>query len=315
MPALAMFLLGLLLLVLGADSLMRGASGLGQRFGLTPFLAGLMLAGVVAAIPELAVFAQAAASGRLELAIGSAIGASLAGIAFALGAAAMVAPLAITMRVASAMLVFVLVAAGLLLALSLDGAIARGEGGLLLAGYVACLWLWFARGRAPLAPVQAEFTDIAETATGLSQNLIRLGFAAALLYFGSRNLVASAPVLGAALGLDGIGTGLVLLAVAAVLPKLVFLLMAARGQGNVAAGVVFGACLAELLLAIGAASLYGPVALSSPLAGLALLATMALALVLYPLLGGELRIDRRRGAVLLLGGAAWLGYALIAARS
>ena len=315
MPSMAMFLLGLLLLVLGADSLMRGVSGLGQRFGLSPFAAGLLLAGFVAAIPELAVFAQASAQGAFELAAGSAIGGSLAGVAIALGVAAMVVPIAITMRVASVMLVFVLVAAGLVLVFALDGAIVRWEGGVLLATYLVCLRLWFARARDVLAPVQAEFVDIAETATGLSQNLVRMLFAGALLFFGSRFVVRAAPELGAAFGMDALGTGLTLVGFGVALPKLVFLLLAARGQGNVAAGVVFGACLASLLLALGTLALLQPVAVGGKLVGLALLVGMACALALYPLLGGELRIDRRRGALLAIGGAAWLGYALVAARS
>jgi cation:H+ antiporter len=161
----AMFLLGLLLLVLGADSLLRGASGLGQRFGLTPFLAGLLLAGFVAAIPNWrcsrrpARQARAARGRRRDRR-------RLAGFALALGVAALAAPLAMTMRVASAMLVFVLVAAGLVLAFALDGAIARWEGAILLAAYAGLPRPVVRRGREQLAPAQAEFVDIAETATG-----------------------------------------------------------------------------------------------------------------------------------------------------
>ena len=315
MPTMAMFLLGLALLVLGADSLLRGAGGLAQRFGARPFLAGLAMAGFVAAIPELSIGAQAIAQGATGLAAGNAVGGGIAGFAMALGLAALLAPFTVSMRSAGPVLVLVLVAAGLLLLFALDGVIARWEGGVLLLAYVGGLGLWFARARGEDARVQAGFVEIAETATGAVQNLVRLGFAAALLFFGSRFVVRAAPEVGASLGLGDFAMGLTLVAFGVALPKLAFVALAAREEGNVVFSVVLGACLASLLLVPGAMAAMQPLPLAEPLARIALPVTMAFALVLYPLFGGELRIDRRRGALLLAGGIAWLGYALWAARA
>src|SRR3546814_9649379 len=71
---LGQFALGLLLLVLGADSFVRGASGLAIRFGISPFVVGLVLVGLGTSAPELSVNLTAAFAGRYEMAIGNEIG-------------------------------------------------------------------------------------------------------------------------------------------------------------------------------------------------------------------------------------------------
>lgn len=314
MPALAMFLLGLLLLLLGTDSLLRGVAGLGQRFGLSPFVAGLLLIGFAGSIPDLAVNSLALATGAGELALGNAIGGSIACLGLVLGVAALATPLQLGMRLLAGHSLFVLVAAGLVLMFGLDGVLARWEGGVLFAAFFACLAFLFMRGRQEAAPVQAEIVDFAETSKIPLQNLIRLGFAGALLYFGSRWVVQGAPVLGATLGLDATGTGLVLVAVGTALPKLVLAALAAtRGQGNIVAAQVLGACLFNLLFMLGAMALVQPVALPVSLLRVELSVTMGLALLLFFRLAGGLQLGRGHAAVLLLAFAAWLGFTLVAA--
>src|SRR4249919_1356408 len=230
MDMLAMFLLGLLLLVFGTDSLLRGAAGLGQRLGLSPFASGLLLVGVVASIPDLAVNGLAYAAGVPGLALGNAIGGSIVSLALVLGVAALINPLQLGMRVLAGHALFVLLAAGLVLMFGFDGQLARWEGGLLFSAWFACLAFLFLRGREESAPVQAQVVEFAETSTNPVQNLIRLGFAGALLYFGSRWTVQGASALGQSLGMDNISTGLTLVAVGTVLPKLLMAgVAAARG--------------------------------------------------------------------------------------
>ncbi|MBC7656520.1 MAG: sodium:calcium antiporter, partial [Frankiaceae bacterium] len=87
-----MFALGLLLLLLGADSVVRGASGLAQRLGLSPFAAGLLLVASATSIPELVINAYAFQHGQTDLALGNAVGSNIVNIGLTLGGAALVAP-------------------------------------------------------------------------------------------------------------------------------------------------------------------------------------------------------------------------------
>ena len=59
--ALGLFALGLLALALGGDSIVKGASGLAQHFGIRPFTAGLLLVAFGTSVPELAVNLRAIA--------------------------------------------------------------------------------------------------------------------------------------------------------------------------------------------------------------------------------------------------------------
>jgi cation:H+ antiporter len=265
-------------------------------------------------VPELAVNAYALQAGQTDLALGNAVGSNIVNIGLTLGLAALVAPLLVTMRLLAAQVVFVLVASGLVLMFGLDGAISRLEGGVLLAGFIGFLAFVAVRGRQESAGVQAELSSFAVTSTGLVQNLVRFAFAAALLFFGSRLVVQNAPEIGLALGLGPLVTGLTLVAIGTALPEIAVAAMAARnGQGDVVVGQALGACLFNLLFIIGGMALLRPVPLPASFVGFELPAAMAFALLLYPLLGGDLKISRREGSWLLLAFAAWLGFELFVA--
>lgn len=312
--AIGMFVLGLFLLLLGGDSVVKGASGLAQRFGLSPFTAGLLLVAFATSVPELAVNAYAVGTGNIDLALGNAVGSNIVNIGLTLGIAALVAPLLISMRLLAAQVVFILVASGSVLFFGLDGVIARWEGGILLVGFAAFLAFVFLRGRDEPAKVKEEIAEFAVTSTALAQNLIRFAFAAGLLFFGSRLVVESAPVIGLALGLGSMLTGLIIVAVGTALPEIVTAAMAARnGQGNAVAGQVLGACLFNLLFIVGGMSVMQPLLLPASFITLELPAVMAFALLLYPVLGGDLKIQRREGSMLILAFAIWLAFELFVA--
>ena len=134
--AIAWFLLGLLLLALGGDSIVKAVSGLAQRFGASPFTAGLLLLGVTTSLPELAVNARALAVGQPELALGNAVGSSIVNLGLSLAVAAVAAPLLLRARL-QAVLWWSLLAAGVLLILfGLDGRLGRWGGGGLVGGCV-----------------------------------------------------------------------------------------------------------------------------------------------------------------------------------
>ena len=76
--------LGLLLLALGGDSIVKGASGLAQRIGASPFVAGLLLIAFGTSLPELAVNARAVWVGSQELALGNAVGSNIVNLGLTL---------------------------------------------------------------------------------------------------------------------------------------------------------------------------------------------------------------------------------------
>lgn len=312
--SIAWFALGLVLLLLGGDSVVKGASGLAQRLGLSPFQAGLLLVAFATSMPELAVNAYAVHAGNTDLALGNAVGSNVVNIGLTLALAALAAPLLLQMRLLAGQLVFLLVATGLLLLFALDGVVVRWEGAALLAGFVTMIGFLVVHGRQEPAPVQQELADYAETRTHLVQNVLRLVIAAVVLFFGGRLVVEQAPVIGAALGFGSVLTGLILVAIATALPEVVAAVMAARqGQGNVVAGTVLGASLFNVLAIVGGMAVLQPVAVPASFVSLELPAAMAFVLALYPILGGDLRISRREGGVLLALFLLWIAFELASA--
>src|SRR3546814_6289358 len=92
----------------------------------------------------------------------------------------------------------------------------------------------------------------ARTSTGLGQNLLRFAIAVVLLYFGARWVVQSAPVIGLALGMAPLVTGLLVVAIGTALPEVAAAIAAARrGQGDMVAGHVIGSSVFNLLVVLG----------------------------------------------------------------
>src|SRR3546814_1386123 len=99
--------------------------------------------------------------------------------------------------------------------------------------------LCIGRTRKEKPELQDAIAAFARTSTGLGQNLLRFAIAVVLLYFGARWVVQSAPVIGLALGLAPLLTGLLVVAIGTALPEVAAAIAAARrGQGDMVAGHV-----------------------------------------------------------------------------
>ncbi|HHA2654740.1 TPA: sodium:calcium antiporter, partial [Stenotrophomonas maltophilia] len=262
--AIAWFLLGLLLLALGGDSIVKAVSGLAQRFGASPFTAGLLLLGVTTSLPELAVNARALAVGQPELALGNAVGSSIVNLGLTLAVAAMAAPLLLR------------------------------------------------RGRSESAEVQVAIAESALSRTSLPLNVLRVLIAALTLYWGARLVVGAAADFGAALGWTPLLVGLLPVAIGTALPEVATAIAAARrGHGDMVLGHVLGSSVVNLLLVIGAMAVLQPLALPASFVRLELPALLAFALVLYPMLRGDLKISRGEGVILLVAFVGWFVLELL----
>lgn len=301
------FVLGLVLLALGGDSIVKAASGLAQRFGASPFVAGLLLVAFGTSLPELVVNARAFAVGAEDLALGNAVGSNIVNVGLTLGLAAMAAPLLVRARVLSPLLVLLAVVSLALIVFGLDGVIARWEGALLLLGFVGVLAFLLRAARREAQPVREAIAGYAMTRTGLFLNALRVVFAGVALYYGARWIVDAAPVLGAGLGWSPLLVGLLPVAIGTALPEVAAAIVAARrGQGDMVLGHVIGSSLFNLLVVVGGMAALRPIALPESFVKLELPAAIAFVLVLYPMLRGDLALSRREGGILLVAFVGWM---------
>ena len=310
--AIGLFVLGLILLALGGDSIVKGASGLAQRFGISPFVTGLLLVAFGTSLPELAVNARAVWTGSQGLALGNAVGSNIVNFGLTLGAAALTAPLLVRWRALAPMLLCLIVATIVVMIVGYDGVLSRVEGFGLLLGFAAVLAFALARSRRENPELQAAFATFAPTRSDVWLNLLRFAIAVALLYFGSRWIVQSAPIIGVSMGMEPLLTGLIVVAIGTALPEVAAAIAAARrGQGDMVAGHVIGSSLFNLLVVLGGMAAFRAVPIPASFVQFELPAALAFALVLYPMLRGDLRINKTEGIILLLGFVAWLAFELL----
>ena len=309
--ALGLFALGLLLLALGGDSVVKGASGLAQRFGWSPFATGLVLVAFATSIPELAVNARAAWTGSQALALGNAVGSNIVNFGLTLGLAALAAPLVVRWRALSPLLLAFVGIGIAVTVLGHDGVLGRIDGIVLLAAFAAVLFYVFTRSREDSGEVRATLEAYVATRGDLVLNVLRFVIAAVVLYYGAKLVVQSAPVLGVALGMTPLVTGLLPVAIGTALPEIAAAVMAARrGQGDVVVGHAIGSSLFNLTVVLGGMAVFRAVPLPQSFLWFEVPAALAFALALYPMLRGDLRIVRGEGAILVVAFAAWLGFEL-----
>jgi len=305
------FALGLVLLALGGDSIVKGASGLAQKFGASPFVAGLLLVAFGTSLPELFVNARAYVVGAQDLALGNAVGSNIVNVGLTLGLTAIFAPLLVRMRLLSPLLVLLTVASVALIVFGLDGVITRIEGIVLLLGFVAALAFMLARSGREQVEVRESIAAYAATRSVLWMNLLRFAIAVALLYFGAKFVVQGAPVIGAGWGWSPLLVGLLPVAIGTALPEVAAAIAAARrGQGDMVVGHVIGSSLFNLLVVVGGMAALRPLPLPESFVKLELPAAIAFVLVLYPMLRGDLRISKTEGAILLVAFLGWVALEL-----
>ncbi|PZP61631.1 MAG: calcium:sodium antiporter [Pseudoxanthomonas spadix] len=306
-----LFVLGLVLLALGGDTLVKGVSGIAQRAGLSPFTAGLLLLAFGTSLPELFVNGAALLRGTPSLALGNAVGSNLVNLGLTLPLAALLASVQVRLRLLTPLLWVLVVASLLVMVFGLDGRLNRLEGGLLLLGFLLVAVKVVVRGRGEAPEVRAPVEAYAATRTETWLNLLRLLIGVVLLGYGARDVVVSMDTLAPALGLTPLMAGLLPVAIGTALPEIVAAIAAARrGQGDMVLGHVIGSSVCNLLLVLGGMALVSPLALPASFVKLELPAAIVLAIVLVPMLRGDARVSRGEAAVLLLAFCAWVALEL-----
>ncbi len=345
-----LFLLGLVLLVAGAELLVRGASGLAAVAGVAPLVVGLTVVAFGTSAPELAVTLAATFRGEPDLALGNVVGSNIANILLILGLSALVAPLVVQrslVRVEVPLMVGVSLATFLMGA---NGHVGRIEGLLLLLAGVTYTTVLIRQAvgaaerpsasRSPARVVAGSAipgsgsAPVASRDPGhprgigrggrppvrrmMAANVALVVGGLGLLVLGSHWLVDSARAFAAALGVSELVIGLTIVAVGTSLPELATSLVAAlRGARDIAVGNIVGSNLFNLLFILGAAAALSPAGVPVPRAarGFDLPVMVVVALACLPIFFTGHRIGRREGALFLGYFVAYVAYVLLAARS
>ncbi len=317
--ALLSFAAGLAALLVGAELLVRGATRLAVRMGISPLVIGLTVVAFGTSSPELAVSLGAAWKGQPDLVVGNAVGSNLFNVLLILGASAAITPLAVQQRLIRFDVPIMIGTCVLLWGLALDGILSRLESGLLVAGIVAyvAFAVWLSR-REPQR-VEAEYAAALRPRRAQGPNAwLQLALVAGglgLCVLGARWMVGGAISIARLGGLSERVIGLTIVAGGTSLPELATSLVAAvRGQRDIAVGNVVGSNIFNILGILGLAGLLSPNPVAVPPACLRVdIPAMSLAsLACLPILFTGHEIRRWEGALFLLLYAGYLTYLLTA---
>lgn len=295
----------------GAELLVRGASSLARRVGISELAVGLTVVAFGTSAPELVVSLRAATAGSSDIAIGNVVGSNICNIALILGVAALVRPALVqakVFRVDAPLLVAVSLALTLLLA---TGGMGRPAGTLLVGGLLLYIGITFRQARREGAAVREEFREGVPPARGrsaLDGLWVVLGLGA--LIAGGDLFVQSAIVMANAMGVSEAAIGLTVVAVGTSLPELATsVVAAARGQGDIAVGNVVGSNLFNVLGILGITAIVTPMSRGG-IGGVDVGMMLALSIVLLPIVRTGFVVSRREGALLLASYVAYVVWRL-----
>lgn len=297
---------GLVLLVSGAQLLVRCAEHIAAKLKVRPLLIGLTVVAMGSSAPQMTVSLQAAFNDTADIAVGSVIGSNTFNILVTLGLSALIIPLRVSRQLVRLDIPLMIFASAMVFTLALNHQLDRLDGVLLLGGLLIYLLLLLHQSRHS----GHHHPHHDRTPTSWLRTLILMGCALLLLGVAGHLLLGAALEVAAELGLSERIIGLTIVAVCTSLPELATSLIAAfRGQREIAVGNVIGSNVFNLLGVLGLTALLAPAPLSVSPNALAfdLPVMLGVAALCLPVFYSGYRITRVEG-LLFLG--LYLAYGL-----
>ena len=298
-------ILGLGMILIGANALTDAASAVAKRFGISDLVIGLTVVAFGTSAPELVVSVMAAINGSAELALGNVIGSNIFNIFTIVGCTALVMPISVGKGTMSKEIPLVILSALVIWLMSsdclFDGAnmniISRIDGLVLLGFFAIFMRYTFSIAKDFQAEEQQEVK-----AMPLLKAIVWIIGGLLGLIFGGQFFVNGASGIARSLGVSESVIGLTLVAAGTSLPELATSVVAAlKKNPGIAIGNVIGSCLFNVFMIVGTAAAITPLPLSG-ISQVDLLTYVGAALLLWicGLVIGNRKITRAEGALMVL---------------
>ena len=304
-------LVGLVILIWGADRFVHGASASARNMGVPPLLIGLTIVAFATSAPEILVSAIASTRGQPGLAIGNAIGSNIANIGLVLGCVAIIRPIQLRSATLRREMPALLAVTLLTVSLFLDSYLSQIDGLVMLVG-LAIVMIWLARlgmRSAPSDPINQDFEAEIPKNVAMPRAIMWLVIGLVALLLGAHLLVKGSISIAEFFGVSDVVIGILLVAVGTSLPELaVSLVSALRGEYGLAIGNIVGSNIFNLLGVIGVAATISPIGVEQSVLSLHIFVMVAFTLVLFAMThdyDGKSELSRIEGFALL---AAFIGY-------
>ena len=304
-------IIGLVLILLGANWLVDGSSSIAKRFGISEFVIGLTIVGIGTSAPEMVVSFLSAFQGKADMAIGNIVGSNIFNTLMILGVTALIAPITITKSNLKKDIPLNIIVTALLILLGMNFTIfgkgadqlCRLDGVILLLIFAWYLWSSFRSDKG-----DADGEGIKEYKTGISVLLIIAGLAG--LIFGGRLFVNAATELAKAFGVSDKFIAITVMAAGTSMPELATCVVAAlKGRGQLALGNVLGSNISNILLILGGSALITPLSFGGmTYVDLGVVLAAAIFILASAYCFKKKKLDRFEGLLLLAGEAGYMWY-------
>lgn len=315
----AFLILGLVVMIWGADFLVKGASRLATSVGISPLVVGLTVVAFGTSAPELAVSVMSAFKGESDIALGNVVGSNLCNVLFILGISALIVPLVVAQQLVRFDVPVMIGLSILVLPMGMDGKIGRLDGAILFTFAIAYTVFLVRQSRKETSEeVKSEYDAEygGKPAYGLAKNVGFIIVGLVFLVLGSKWLVSSAVAIAQAFHVSELVIGLTIVALGTSMPEVATSIVAAlKGERDIAVGNVVGSNIFNLVSVLGLSSLVAPAGIEVSDAALRfdIPVMIAVAVACLPIFFTGYRISRLNGAAFLFFYAAYLVYLILTA--
>ena len=304
--------LGVALLTVGGEALIRGSLAVAMRLGVSPLLSGLVIVGFGTSMPELVVSVDAALSQRPDIALGNVVGSNIGNILLILGTCALITPLAVKPMALRRDAVTVVAASILFIVLVGGSALGPADAAIFLMALVAYLvWAYWSE-RLQVSPSaelhKAEAEELTALPKSVAWTVITVIAGLVLLIAGSQVLLVGAVGIADHFGVSEAVIGLTLVAVGTSLPEFSISVIAAlRKHADVAVGNVLGSNIFNLLGILGVSAFLQPLPVHARILQFDQWVMLGTSLLLLIFLYTGQRLSRLEGGILLAGYGVYVG--------
>ncbi|MEF8815199.1 MAG: calcium/sodium antiporter [Salinibacter sp.] len=305
-----LFFVGLLLLYLGAEGLIQGASSIALQYGIRPVIAGLTVVALGTSMPEFLVNVFALISGEPPLAIGNIIGSNISNVALILGMCAMVLPLTVTPAVLRREYPVMLCTMVLFYLCALDGVIGARDGILMVVLLIGLgIYVFYDAQRTSkgtvLESMEGEIDAGSPEFSSLTKTVYVLGGMGGLT-LGAHLMVDNALAISDVLDIDHVVIGLTVVAIGTSLPELAASMVGTLKQEvDMTVGNVIGSNLLNVLFVVGTLAIVEPITVDPETIRVHFPVMLGFCALVVPLTWWDQQITRIEGAFMVL---AFLGF-------
>ena len=315
MKEVILFLIGIVLLIFGADFLIKGASSLAKKFKLRTWVVGITIVAFGTTMPELMVTLFSAASDAPQIALGNIIGSNISNILLILGIMATIGKVRQKKSVSKIELPFAFLAPLVLIILSTrfftttkDAYLSRLDGIILLI-FLGVFFYYIVRQR-KYYKGKMEEAQILERKTMAIIAMIIVGSIS--LYFGGRLVVDGAIFIAKSLGWSQFLISATIIAVGTSIPELAVGITAViKHEVGISIGNILGANTLNIFWTLGLGSILRPLLVPQFISFDITISIIATGLFAFFLLRGEPELDRRHGIAFLLLYVLYIGTLII----